>query len=106
WRRDTAATFPRSRSRLVPLGGPWIDEETVVETVDHQASGVAQHHGAGGSRKRGTAEPLVGRRRSLVARGRDGRVTYHHIDRMIPRERTVERDARAERLDRLPAPTR
>ena len=51
----------------------------------------------------GTAEPLVGRRRSLVARGRDRGVTHHRVDLVVAGQRAVERDAGAERLDGLVA---
>ena len=88
---------------MVTLGGPRIDEEAVVEAVDDQAGGVAQHHAAGGGREGGAAEPLVGRRSPLIARGRDRGVAHDRVDRVVLRQRAVERDAGAERQDGLVA---
>src|ERR1019366_9168939 len=101
--RHAAATLPGSRCGLVPLGGPWVDEAAVVEAVDDQARGVTQHHVAGAGGEGGATEPLVGRRRPLVARGRDPGVTHNRVDRVIVGQGAVERDAGAERLDGLVA---
>ena len=54
----------------------------IVEAVNDQSSGVTQHHAAVVA-KGGTAEPLVGRRRPLVARGRDCCVTHHRVDLVV-----------------------
>jgi len=82
---------------MVPLGGPWVDEQSVVEAVDDQASGVSQHHGAGAVGESWPSEPLVGRRRPLVARVRHRGVTHHCVDRVGSDQGFVERDAGAER---------
>ena len=58
-RRHVAATLLRSGGGLVTLGGPWIDEAAVVEAVDDQAGGVAQHHAA-------FSDGNVGRKGALV----------------------------------------
>ena len=102
-RRHAAATLPCSGGGLVTLGGPWVDEAAVVEAVDDQASGVTQHHVAGAGGEGGAPEPLVGRRSPLVARGRDRGVTHNRVDRVVPGQGAVERDAGAERLDGLVA---
>ena len=47
-----------------------------------------------------------GCRRTLIARSRDARVAHHRVDRVIVRQRTIERDAGAERLDGLVARVR
>ena len=97
---------------MITLGSPRINEPAVVEAVDNRAGGVAQHNAAFPSRddavevghaagKLGSAEPLVGRERSLVARGRHRSVAHHRIDRVTFGQRARQRYAGAERLNRL-----
>ena len=64
-------------------------DAAVVEAIDNEVRGVAQYHAAfsegdgepveenGVCEERGASEPLVGCRRSLVARGGYGGVTDH-----------------------------
>src|SRR5262249_28860914 len=78
---------------------PWVGEQAVVETVGDQTSGIAQHHVAGAGRERGAAEPLVRRRRPLVASGGDCGVMDNGIDRVISRKCAVEFNSSAKRLD-------
>ena len=85
--------FRRIRCGLISLGGPRIDEAAVVEAVDDEACGVAQHHAARARRERRAAEPLVGRRRALVARGRRRGVAHDASIAVLAGERRVERDA-------------
>src|SRR5438552_19200339 len=84
---------------MVTLGGPWIDETAVIEAVDDQAGGVTQHHVACVVGKHGAAEPLIGRRSSLIASSRDDGVAHNRVDHVIPDQGFVESDAGAERLN-------
>ena len=45
---------------MVTLGGPRVNEDAVIEAVDDEASGVAQHHAAGARGEGGSPEPQVG----------------------------------------------
>src|SRR5215470_2775909 len=56
-RRREAAAPACSGGALVALGGPRIDQASVVEAVSHVALGVAQHHVAGAGGGGGAAEP-------------------------------------------------
>src|SRR5262249_13613018 len=102
-RRHTTATFPRSGPGLVTLRRPRIDEQAVVETVDDEASGVTQDHGAGGAGEQRPAEPLVGRWSALVARCGHAGVPHDGVNRVVLGQRAIERDAGAERLNGLVA---
>ena len=68
----------------------------------HHAAGVPQRDraGAGGEH---ASEPLIGRRRPLVTRRRGQRVHHGRVVRVVFGQRAVERDAGAERLDRVVA---
>ena len=112
--RRMTATLLGSGSCLVALGSPRVDQAAVIEAVDDQAGGIAQHHAAlsegnGAFKERnvrgelGAAKPLVGFRRALVAGRLDGGIMHHCVDRVLLCERTVERDTGAQRLDRLVA---
>ena len=46
-RGHEAAALPRSGDGLIPLGHPRVDESAIVQALDDQASGIAQHHAAG-----------------------------------------------------------
>ena len=83
---------------MVTLRRPWVDEEAVVEAVDDQASGVAQHYVAGAGREGWASEPLVGRRRPLIACRRDRSITHNRVDRVVADQRAIECYAGAERL--------
>src|SRR4030095_9982705 len=100
-RRYAAATQPCSGGGLVTLGGPWVDEEAVVEAVDHQASGVTQYHCPRAGGQGWAPEPLVGHGSPLIARRRHNGVTHNCVDLVVLRQRSVERDAGAEWLGRL-----
>src|SRR5581483_4721444 len=56
-----AAALSRARCALVTLGGPWVDQLTVVQAVGHQPAGIPQHDAAGAAREGGPPEPLAWR---------------------------------------------
>src|SRR5262245_23712185 len=91
---------------MITLRSPWVDEAAVVKAVDHQASGVTQHHVPRAGGQCWAPEPVVGHWSPLIARRRHNGVTDNRVDLMVLRQRSVERDAGAEWLDRFVARVR
>src|SRR5690348_9972751 len=87
-RRYVAATLIKTGTALVALRGPWVEQTSIVEAVDKQASAVSEHNAALSERdcpaeewnvacELGTSEPLIRCRRALVAGSGDYGVTHN-----------------------------
>ena len=87
---------------LIAFRGPRVDQAAVVEAVDDPAAASRSTMLPARWAKGRATEPLVRRRRALIARRRDRGVAHHRVDRVIAGQGLVERDAGAER----PGPAR
>src|SRR6185437_1103949 len=111
-RRMTSTLFWAGFS-LVTFGGPWINEASVVKTVNNQARSITQRHGALLDRDVKSSEkndvrgefrspiPLVGFGRSLITRGFYRSISHNCVVLVVFRQGTVEFNASAKRLNRL-----